>query len=155
MPHDMSRETRHPRRRISYILAVPEAAGDLNYGAAALIHFRTPRHAGAFPTGTPGVVRGQAGPSPGGDVIRLELRIGADGTIAGEGWSLLDRDDDSGLYPPELASLTRPLPKQRAKPARSCKPEPPVVSGTSRTASGLSYPVECRQTKRGRRPASH
>lgn len=63
--------------------AVPEAAGDLNYGAAALIHFRTPRHAGAFPTGTPGVVRGQAGPSPGGDVIRLELRIGADGTIAG------------------------------------------------------------------------
>ncbi len=26
-----------------------------------------------------------------------------------EGWSLLDRDDDSGLYPPELASLTQAL----------------------------------------------
>lgn len=37
------------------------------------------------------------------------------GVVAGafpwlrEGWSLLDRDDDSGLYPPELAELTREL----------------------------------------------
>ena len=53
----------------------------MEYNETAFGHFRTPRNAGSFPTGTPGLVQASAGDRKRGREIRLQLKMTDDGHI--------------------------------------------------------------------------
>ena len=51
------------------------AAAPDRYGEQVLVHFRAPRNAGGFPSGTAGVLTGRAGERRHGREIELQLRL--------------------------------------------------------------------------------
>ena len=53
----------------------------MEYSERLLDHFERPRNVGAFAQGDDAVGTGRAG-APGGDAVKLEIKVGADGAIA-------------------------------------------------------------------------
>ena len=57
------------------------AAAHIEYNETVLGHFRAPRNAGAFPSGTPRVIEGRAGDRRQGREVHLALHVGEDGRV--------------------------------------------------------------------------
>jgi nitrogen fixation NifU-like protein len=59
-----------------------ELAGRAPWSDAVLDHLRHPRNAGRLPRHDPGVGTGEAGDADAGELLRVQLRAGADGRVA-------------------------------------------------------------------------